>query len=106
MPSKQAIDRVPILLSRMLQFRENINEHLKVLGIVANRTSRAELTVDERNRMSELEVKAKNSWGESVTRFESNIRQSAEVRMAEDEHPPLTEDDPIAVSVERLPGEL
>jgi cellulose biosynthesis protein BcsQ len=106
MPSKPAIDRVPILLSRMLQFRENINEHLKVLGIVANRTSKAELTVEERNRMSELEVKAKNSWGESVTRFESNIRQSAEVRMAEDEHRPLAEDDQIAAAFERLACEV
>jgi cellulose biosynthesis protein BcsQ len=96
MPSKATTDRVPVLLSRMLQFRENINGHLKVLGMVANRTFGSELTSDEKNRLSELEVKAKNVWGENVPRLESFIRQSTEVRRAEDEHRPLSESDQMA----------
>jgi cellulose biosynthesis protein BcsQ len=106
MPSKQAIDRVPVLLTRVLQFRENINEHLKLLGFVANRTFRAELTTDEKNRMSELEVKAKNAWGETVTRFETNIRQSPEIKTAEDEHRPLTEDAQLADAFQSLAREV
>ena len=37
MPSRTTTDRVPVLLSRMLEFRERINGQLKVLGMVANR---------------------------------------------------------------------
>jgi cellulose biosynthesis protein BcsQ len=96
MPSKATTDRVPVLLSRMLQFRENINGNLKVLGMVANRTFGSELTGDEKNRLSELEVKAKNVWGENVPRLESFIRQSTEVRRAEDEHRPLAKNDEMA----------
>src|SRR4029077_2068509 len=38
MPSRTTPDRVPVLLSRMLEFRARINNELKVLGMVANRT--------------------------------------------------------------------
>lgn len=106
MPSKPVIDRVPVLLARMKQFRENINEHLKVLGFVANRTARAELTADERNRMSALEFQAKQAWDESVTRFDATIPQSVEVRAAEDEHRPLAENDKIAVAFRNLAREI
>jgi cellulose biosynthesis protein BcsQ len=106
MPSKPTTDRVPVLLSRMLQFRENINGQLKVLGMVANRTFGAELTNDETNRLSELEVKAKNAWGENVPRFETFIRQSTEVRAAEDEHRPLRPDDRMAEVFDLLAREV
>ena len=106
MPSKPAMDRVPILLRRMLQFRKNINEHLKVMGFVANRTTRGELTVDECNRMSELEVRSKDAWNETVTRFESFIPQSVQIRQAEDKHRPLDEDDKIAHSFHKLSREI
>jgi cellulose biosynthesis protein BcsQ len=106
MPSKATTDRVPVLLSRMLQFRENINGQLKVLGMVANRTYGSELTGDEKNRLSELEIKAKNVWGENVPRLESFIRQSTEVRRAEDEHRPLTESDQMADMFELLAREV
>jgi cellulose biosynthesis protein BcsQ len=106
MPSKAALDRAPVLLSRMLQFREHINGHLKVLGLVANRTWGAELTSDERNRLSELEVKAKNAWGENVPRFESTIRQSVEVRTAEDEHRTLAKGDKMADAFQLLAREV
>ncbi|MHC5536745.1 AAA family ATPase [Singulisphaera rosea] len=106
MPSKATTDRVPVLLSRMLQFRENINGQLKVLGMVANRTFGAELTSDEKNRLSELEIKAKNVWGEAVPRLDSFIRQSTEVRSAEDEHRPLTESDKMSDAFDLLANEI
>ena len=106
MPSKPVIDRVPVLLTRMLQFRKNINEHLKVMGFVANRTMRTVLTTDERNRMSGLQVQAENVWRGPVTRFESNIRQSVEVRAAEDEHRPLAADGEIAAAFQNLAREV
>ncbi len=106
MPSKPTTDRVPVLLTRMLQFRENINGHLKVMGMVANRTFGAELTSDETNRLSELEVKAKNAWGENVPRFETSIRQSTEVREAEDDHRPLGVDDRMAGVFDLLAKEV
>lgn len=95
-----------VLLTRMLQFRENINGHLKVMGMVANRTFGAELTSDETNRLSELEVKAKNAWGENVPRFETSIRQSTEVREAEDDHRPLGVDDRMAGVFDLLAKEV
>ncbi len=106
MPSKATTDRVPVLLSRMLQFREKINGQLKVLGLVANRTHGPELTSDEKNRLSELEIKARNVWGENVPRLDSFIRQSTEVRAAEDEHRPLTESDRMADAFELLAREI
>jgi cellulose biosynthesis protein BcsQ len=106
MPSKAATDRVPILLSRLLQIREKINGQLKVLGLVANRTFGSELTDDEKNRLSELEVKARNAWGEGIPRFDAFIRQSTEVRKAEDEHRPLSENDKMAEAFDVLAREV
>jgi cellulose biosynthesis protein BcsQ len=106
MPSRATTDRVPVLLSRMLEFREKINGQLKVLGMVANRTFASELTGEEKNRLSELEINAKNAWGEYVPRFESFIRQSTEVRRAEDEHRPLTENDDMAEAFDLLAREV
>jgi cellulose biosynthesis protein BcsQ len=106
MPSKATTDRVPVLLARMLQFRENINGQLKALGLVANRTFASELTSDEKNRLSELEVKAKNVWGENVPRLETYVRQSTEVRRAEDEHRPLSESDGMAEVFDLLAREI
>lgn len=106
MPSKAATDRVPVLLSRMLQFRENINQHLKLLGLVANRTWGVELTSDEKNRLSQLEVTSKNVWGENIHLFKTAIRQSADVRMAEDEHRPLAETETMAQAFGLLAAEI
>lgn len=106
MPSKATTDRVPVLLSRMLQFREKINQHLKLLGLVANRTWGSELTSDEKNRLSELVVKSKNVWGEEIHLLKSSIRQSADLRTAEDEHRPLAESEKMAEAFDLLAAEI
>jgi cellulose biosynthesis protein BcsQ len=92
-PSKQATARVPILLKRLKDFRDNINSDLNILGVVANRTHRAELTLDEENRLSALSGQCKDIWGQEVTLFNTFIRQNVEIRAAEDNHRSLTEND-------------
>jgi cellulose biosynthesis protein BcsQ len=89
LPSRQATDRVPILLRRLKEFRENINSDLKIMGVLANRTFRSRLTDDEANRLTLLDGQCKDIWGEAVPRFEAVISQSREVREAEDESQPL-----------------
>lgn len=106
MPSKPTTDRVPVLLRRMLQFRENINQHLKVLGVVANRTWASDLTSDEKNRLSELVMKGKNAWGEEVDVLRTSIRQSTDLRTAEDEHRPLALSDSMAPVFDLLASEV
>jgi cellulose biosynthesis protein BcsQ len=93
MPSKPATDRVPILLERLKEFRENINSSLNVLGIVANRTHRQDLTLDEQNRLSALKEQCKDFWGSDIHLFETTIRQNVDLRNAEDNHRPLKRED-------------
>jgi cellulose biosynthesis protein BcsQ len=93
LPSKQSTARVPVLLERLKEFRENINPALKVMGVLFNRTHRGELTFDESNRLSLLRSQCKDVWGEEVPQFETAIRQSPEVRAAEDENRPLRPED-------------
>jgi cellulose biosynthesis protein BcsQ len=93
MPSKQATARAPILLQRLKEFRENINPALKVMGIIANRTHRAELTTDEQNRLTLLHAQCKDVLGEEVPQFERIIRQNVEFRAVEDECRPLRQED-------------
>jgi chromosome partitioning protein len=93
LPSKQATARVPVLLERLKEFRDNINPSLKVMGIVCNRTLRSELTADEENRLTRLRGQCVDVWGEEVRQLDTFIRQSREVRTAEDERRPLGQGD-------------
>ncbi len=93
LPSKQATARVPVLLERLREFRQNINHDLKVMGIICNRTHRSELTADEENRLSLLRVQCHDVWGENIPQFDTFIQQSKDIRAAEDEKRPLRPDD-------------
>jgi cellulose biosynthesis protein BcsQ len=94
LPSKQATGRVPTLLNRLRDFRENINAELKVLGVLANRTYKGdELTAEEANRMSLLRAQCKDVWGQEVPALDTFIRQNTDVRRAEDDNRPLAPDD-------------
>jgi cellulose biosynthesis protein BcsQ len=106
LPSKQATDRVPVLLKRLKSFRENINPELHVLGILPNRTHRLELTLDEQNRLTHLSGQCKDSWGFEVPLFDTFIRQNAEVRAAEDGHRPLLKEDTMYQTFVELAGEV
>jgi cellulose biosynthesis protein BcsQ len=112
LPSEQATARVPVLIERFKEFRENINPDLKILGIVINRTHGSELTTDEAARLVRLEGVCRDRLGEQVSQFETFIRQTPDVRRAEDEHRTLQATDnsyatftELALEVEsRLPS--
>jgi cellulose biosynthesis protein BcsQ len=89
MPSKQATGRVPALLRTLRSFRENLNQDLKILGVLANRTHGSKLTADEANRWTELRDQCRDQWGEAVAMLETFIRQSTEIRVMEDAHRPV-----------------
>lgn len=106
LPSKQATARVPVLLERMKEFRDNINSSLKMMGIVCNRTHRSELTAEEENRLYLLGDRCFDVLGERVQQFETFIRQSKEVRAAEDERRPLGEGDEMQMVFDALAEEV
>lgn len=106
LPSKQATARVTVLLKRLKEFRDNINFDLKVLGILANRTHWSELTNDEKNRLSALRDDCLNMWGTEVPLMETSIRQTTEIRAAEDEHRPLQADSEIFAIFKDLAREV
>jgi cellulose biosynthesis protein BcsQ len=105
MPSKQATDRVTILMKRLKEFHDNLNTDLKVMGFFANRTRESELTHDERNRITALRDKCKDTWAAAPC-FASFIRQSAEIRASEDERRPLLPEDDLYQSFVRLAKEV
>lgn len=88
-PSKQSTDRVTILLERLKEFRTNLNPLLKMMGFFANRTKQSGLTLDEEKRLAGLRTRCHDAWGEKVHRFGASIRQSVDIREAEDQHRPL-----------------
>jgi cellulose biosynthesis protein BcsQ len=105
-PSKQATARVPVLLNRLKDFRDNINPSLSVLGIVANRTHWSELTDEETNRLTALRDASKDIWCQDVPFFETFIRQNIEVRAAEDNHRPLLKSDQMFSNFVDLANEV
>jgi cellulose biosynthesis protein BcsQ len=84
---RQATERVPVLLERFVQaerFRKNINHDLKVLGVVANRTHREELTNLERQEWDKLAEWCRDATGLEVKRCSTVIPQMLkEIRDAE-----------------------
>ncbi len=106
MPSKQAMSRVPVLLTLLKELKEHINPHLKVLGIVCNRTFRSEPTAEEANRLSLLEDQCKDVWGEDVPQFKTLIPQSKEIRLVEDERRPLAINEEMYSVIASLAGEV
>ncbi|MBN9517149.1 AAA family ATPase [bacterium] len=105
MPSKQATDRVTVLLERLKEFHDNLNTDLKVMGFFANRTKESDLTTDERNRLVALRDKCRDTWAAAPC-FDAFIRQSAEVRRVEDERRPLGPGDELYPAFVRLAGEV
>jgi cellulose biosynthesis protein BcsQ len=106
MPSAQVTNRVPPFLLHLKAFRANLNPDLKVLGIVANRTQRTELTSDEATRWGNLRDLCKDSWGEEIYLFERNIRQNTEIRKNEDARRPLEKSDEMYPAFRELAEEV
>jgi hypothetical protein len=105
MPSRQATDRVTVLLERLKQFRDNLHTDLRVMGFFANRTKESDLTHDERGRIDTLAERCKQ-MPVAAPPFETSIRQSVEGRRAEDEWRPLGPGDEFYPAFVRLAAEV
>jgi cellulose biosynthesis protein BcsQ len=106
-PSTQATDRIPVLLNRLRDFRNNINPDLKVLGIVPNRTWRAaSLTAEEESRMGALLDQCREIWGQPLYLFQTHIPQDSSVREKEDQRQTLQATDALFTTFERLAREI
>jgi cellulose biosynthesis protein BcsQ/cell division protein FtsL/uncharacterized small protein (DUF1192 family) len=106
MPSAQATVRVPPLLRRVREFRDQVNPDLKVMGIIANRTSQSTLTLNEKNLLNNLAENCKDAWGQHVRIFNQFVKGSIEFRSAEDENRPVLPGDEMANVFNRLAEEL
>ena len=93
LPTRQSTVRVPVLLQQIRELQTNVTPHLKILGIVCNRSFRENLTSDEAARFETLRRQCLDVWGEDVHQFQTLIKQSAEIRRMEDEHRPLGPED-------------
>ena len=106
LPSAQATARVPVLLRRLREIRENVNPDLKVLGVLLNRTHREDLTHEERSRLGLLAGQCRDVWGQDVPQLETTVRQSPAIRAAEDEHRPLSPEDEVFTTFAELAQEI
>ena len=108
--SRQATERVLVLLRRFMKdarFQKYINHDLKVLGLVANRTHREELTAAERDEWEQLGVWCKDAFGSDVKRFVTPVPQLVrEVRDAEYMQDPPPADSRLAVAFDALATEI
>lgn len=86
-PGRRAAERVPVLLGRYLAneaFKKNINHDLKVLGVLANRTARDQLTATEAEHWNQLGVWCRDATGGEVNRFRTVVpQQNKDLRDAE-----------------------
>lgn len=92
-PSTKAVERVPSTLLRLKEIKEEVNPHLDVLGLVANRTQKAKVSDPERDVLDAKEKACHGVWGTAVSYFDTSVPQRAKVRDAEDEFPPEDDDD-------------
>lgn len=87
--SAVSLARVPHLVKRLFRsekFLKHINHDLRILGLVANRTWRDDLTSGEENDWDQLAAKCRDSYGQVVKRFDTIIPQlTTEVRDSESE---------------------
>ncbi|NBO91224.1 MAG: hypothetical protein EBV06_02740 [Planctomycetia bacterium] len=106
MLSRQATIRVPVMLARIKEFRDNVNPTLKFMGLLGNRATRPGLSSEEQNRLSLVRDKCKEIWGEPVYQFRAAIRQSIDIRKAEDQSRPLNKGDDLYPDFVKLAQEI
>jgi cellulose biosynthesis protein BcsQ len=106
LPSKQATDRVPKLLSVVKEVRENLNSDLKIMGILPIRTHQTGMTAGEKDRFSALRRTCRDVWGQDVPQFERYIPQNVDIRDAEDEGRPLSPSDKLYPLFQELAREF
>jgi cellulose biosynthesis protein BcsQ len=82
--SQNSLDRVPKLVSTIGKFVAQVNPSLKIMGAVANRTWAAQLATEEKLLWNMMLNQAKDQLGSPLHSFDTVIRNSKEVREAED----------------------
>jgi cellulose biosynthesis protein BcsQ len=85
MPSVKSTERVPLMLEAIKRFNVHVNQNLKVLGIILNRTHATELTAHEADLLGQLLTQCQDRTGVPVYGFQTVIRQNKEVRQLESE---------------------
>jgi cellulose biosynthesis protein BcsQ len=106
-PSKSATDRVRPMIGWLRALRHNLNPDLKIIGVVANRLSRATgMSAEELNLWTALRDQCHDAWGEPVPMCEVFIPQSIEIRNAENERRPLKIKDSTFEFIQKLAAEL
>ena len=85
LPSIKSLERVPKLLETLTSasFKENINHDLHIMGLLANRTLPAGLSIDQGNQWSQQLNSIANNQNFKLRRVETFIPQTKEVQEAE-----------------------
>jgi cellulose biosynthesis protein BcsQ len=84
--SRKSLERTPTLIRKVLRnekFEKYINPKLHVLGLVANRTTRAELTAIESSGWKQVAAWCKDAHGQAVFQFATTIPQIKDVQSSE-----------------------
>ncbi len=108
--SQKSLERVPLLLKRVLRsekFLRHINHELRVLGLVANRTWRDELSAGEKDDWDRLATRCKDVYGQEVRRLLTIIpQQNKEIRDSESEFGLPDPDSRLAAVFSQLATEI
>jgi cellulose biosynthesis protein BcsQ len=109
---RKSAERVPMLLRRVLaneKFQHHINVHLKPVGLLANRTFRADgnLTGAEKDEWNQLAAECQEVFGQPVNRFEAVVpQQTKDIRDSETQAGPPAADTALAATFDKLATEL
>jgi chromosome partitioning protein len=88
LPSRKAVERVPLLLERLQSLHRVINPQLQVMGVLLNRTHGSSLTSWEQDLWRGMLDHGKTRWTLPIYDFQTFIRQTTEVRDGEIEFSP------------------
>ena len=105
-PSLKAIERVTPLLSRVMEVQSDVNEYLRMLGIVVNNTRQKGLTPQESDLFLTLPEQCLTVYGNDVYRFDTSIPNRTAVRDQEKEFGAQDEDPVIRDTFEQLAEEF
>jgi len=106
-PSLKAIERVPPLINRVMQVRAEVNQDLKMLGIVVNNTRQQKgLTPQEADLLLTLPEQCLTVYGNPVKQFDTSIPGRVSVRDQEQEFDSPGEDPVIRDAFEQLAMEF
>jgi cellulose biosynthesis protein BcsQ len=105
-PSRKAVERVPLLLERIHGLHRVLNPELAVMGVVMNRTHASTLTAWEQDLWAATQEHSQDRWKLPIHAFETVIRQTTEVRDSETEFSPPAPGSELHTVFSRIAAEL